>query len=340
MLGRLTSRLRGRRIFKSATGVFLPSMVLLAGCPNECAPAPTPAAPAPPAVAPPLPAPSGAAFVETFQTQAGFTDRFDRGWSGSDPATWPASAGPIMTWLGDHNTSCAGPTTTRTVSVAKKSSVFWWCAPGGDASKGHLMTGVNTAGYNIAWFSPRQWFNNVRRVCWDQNLTDLGGGKWTQVVLISEAEVNRMRGNLGVTGPGFQADGGPTTGIHPADLSTRSGVGGAKMFLGSFEIWRGGTVTGAQDWWSYNGQGFGSTGLADKAARYQHCMVDNENGTITLTQARPGGGRVTSTVKGDLPDGKVRVVFQDDNYDPDKHGGTSTAGDPRYTWHWDNIQIS
>jgi hypothetical protein len=111
------------------------------------------------------------------------------------------------------------------------------------------------------------------------------------------------------------------------------------MFLGAFEIWRGGNITGRLPSWSYNG-GAGSAGLADKAARFQHCMVDNGNGTITLSQARPGGGVATSTVGGDLPNGRVRVVFQDDNYDPDKHGGTSTAGDPRYTWHWDNIQIS
>ena len=96
--------------------------------------------------------------------------------------------------------------------------------------------------------------------------------------------------------------------------------------------------------------------MADKATRYTHCMTDNENGTITISQERPGDARestdcvrvpeeanrwrCTRTVSGDLPDGPVRVVFQDDNYDADKHGGTSTPSDPRYTWHWDNIQIS
>ena len=82
---------------------------------------------------------------------------------------------------------------------------------------------------------------------------------------------------------------------------------------------------------------------SDKAARFQHCMVDNENGTVTLSQGRPDGSVATQTVSGDLPGGAVRVVFQDDNYNPDKHFDGSMhppAGAHLYTWHWDNIQIS
>jgi hypothetical protein len=285
-------------------------------------------------VPPSTEAPSELMFSEDFSTSDGFYARFDHGWSGQDPARWPDSANPRRSWPGDHDASCNGPTTTRQINVADKESVFWWCAPGGDAAKGHVMTGVNTEGYNIAWFSPKQWFDNVTRVCWDQNLTDLGGGKWTQVVLVSEADAARYVGDLGFTGPGFQTDGGPTTGVHPT-----SGSGGSKTFQGSFEIWRGGTVTGQQDWWTLNGSGFGTSGYADKAARYRHCMVDNEDGSVTISQARPDGRTYTQTVRGDLPDGRVRVVFQDDNYNPDKHDGTSGPNDARYTWHWDNIQI-
>jgi hypothetical protein len=37
-----------------------------------------------------------------------------------------------------------------------------------------------------------------------------------------------------------------------------------------------------------------------------------------------------------IPSGKVRVIFQDDNYDPPKRDGY----DPnKLTWHWDNILI-
>jgi len=46
--------------------------------------------------------------------------------------------------------------TSRTITIgagaAGKSGVFYACLPGGDPAKGHLMTSVNTTGYNIAWF--------------------------------------------------------------------------------------------------------------------------------------------------------------------------------------------
>ena len=345
---------RSGRILRSAVGVVLPSVVLLAGCPQECAPAPAPASPAPaPPAAPPAPAPpapppppappvttipsqpplAGVKFVEDFSSTAAFASRFEHGWSGQDPATWPASAGPVLSWLGDHDMSCADPNATaRTISIgpgqAGKESVFYPCLPGGDPAKGHLMTSVNTAGYNIIWFSPKQYFTNVTRVCWDQNVTDEGGGKWTQVVLVARSDAEAHPGDLGFVGPGFQDPNGPSTDAIPT-----SATGGSKMFKGGFLIWRGDTVTGEMS---------GGQTTSDKAARFQHCMTDNNNGTVTLTQARPGGGVATQTVAGDLPNGDVRVVFEDDTYNADKHFDASEHAGPNhtYTWHWDNIQIT
>jgi len=47
---------------------------------------------------------------------------------------------------------------------------------------------------------------------------------------------------------------------------------------------------------------------------------------------------------GSIPNGPIRVVFEDDNYNPDKHhtnaGEVPENGGEGYTWHWDNIQIS
>ena len=54
---------------------------------------------------------------------------------------------------------------------------------------------------------------------------------------------------------------------------------------------------------------------------------------MTYTQQRPTGLH-TVTANGSFPTGAVRVVFQDDTYDADKHGGTG-----RYTVHWDNVTI-
>ena len=58
------------------------------------------------------------------------------------------------------------------------------------------------------------------------------------------------------------------------------------------------------------------------------------NGTVSISQQR-ATGTVTYTTPGAFPNGPVRVIFQDDTYDADKHGGTGL-----YTWHWDNITIS
>jgi hypothetical protein len=288
---------------------------------------------APTTAAPTTVPPAGLAFSEDFASAAAFGQRFDHGWSGQDPATWPASSNPRLSWVGDHDAACGDPAaTSRTVTITKgaagKEGVFYPCLPGGDPAKGHLMTSVNTEGYNIAWFAPKQYFNNVTRVCWDQNMTQLGGGKWTQVVLVAKADAEAANNDLGFVAPPFTDPNGPSTDSFPS-----IGTGGAKMFQGGFEIWRGDNVTGGMG-------GGGST--SDKAARYRHCMVDNENGTVTLTQARPNGTTATSTVSGDLPDGQVRVVFEDDSYNPDKHFDESLqppAGSHLYTWHWDNIQI-
>ena len=35
--------------------------------------------------------------------------------------------------------------------------------------------------------SPKQSFTNVRQVCWDVSLPDLGGGKWANIVRVPEA---------------------------------------------------------------------------------------------------------------------------------------------------------
>ncbi len=322
------------RILRSAVGVVLPSAVLLGGCPQQCAPAPAPESQSA-AVAPP-----GVSFSEDFSVAGSFVSRFDHGWSGLDPATLPDYAGPVRSWLGDHDGSCGDPnlssrTITMGVGAAGKEGIFYQCLPGGDPAKGHVMTSVNSSGYNIAWFSPKQYFTNVTRVCWDQNLTDLGGGKWTQVVLVSRADAQRMNGDLGFVGPGFEDPNGPSTSSFPS-----SSTGGAKMFKGGFEIWRG--APGTDGMAGITGQMSGGMTTSDKAPRFQHCMVDNNNGTVTLTQARPNGTTATQTVPGNLPDGEVRVVFEDDTYNADKHFDESLHAGPNhtYTWHWDNIQIT
>lgn len=312
--------------------------------------------------------PAGLQFSEDFSTADGFYNRFDFGLSqhnshnGEDIATNPGS---MTDWEGDHSMACSGPDQLRPIHVApgfghvtpaqvatatQKSQLFWWCAPGGDAAKGHLMTSTNGFGYLIAYFSPKQTFTDVAEVCWDQNTTDMDS-KWINVVLapIGDVELTTAwRGfeDLGFDPPGFQPSvarpgipaapphaQGPTTNVW-----TPNGVG-LRVENGLMNYWEGADYHSFESFPWYRND--------DKATRYRHCMRDNGDGTITLTQNRPAqcnvaGAGLTAcgprsrTVAGSFPDGEVRVVFHDDMYDPPKRGGYNPS---ELTWHWDNITI-
>jgi len=280
-----------------------------------------------------------AAFEATFDSAADFYDRFDRGYSGFSPWEWNGGGdnGAITSFHGDHDEQCGPPTTSRTVTFGTAaepdfSQVFWHCAPGGDPAKGHVMTGVDTLGYNIAWFSPRPVFTGVGEVCWDINVTAMSQRKWTQVLFVDVDDATRypsVRGSggydLGYTSPDFRQT-APNTGIFPASGT----LAGLKDVAGTFSWFQD------QDTWTEQFAGWpGVEGVTDKAARYQHCLTNQADGTVRVTQDTPSGTR-TVDLPGQIPQGPVKVVFQDDNYDP--------AKDERYdpnvvTWHWDNVRV-
>ena len=287
------------------------------------------------------------AFEAKFETSGDFYDRFDRGYSGQ--ASWNFPNG-VTTYHGDHDLACEGPTTLRDVtlsgsgtSVADWTQMFWYCAPGGDPTKAHIMTGVVSVGYNIAWFSPKPAFSNITKVCWDINETDMGGRKWTQVLFVGAADATRFpsgvssnggltttRGtggfDLGYTSPEFRDPNGPDTGIQP--------VGGT---LAGFKSLHNSPAWFQSDTWQSTISGDTSTitGITDKAARYTHCLENLPNNVLRLTQGTPSGTR-TVDFAGQIPQDARRVVFEDDNYngpkDPDNQPDVNT-------WHWDNVQI-
>jgi hypothetical protein len=278
-------------------------------------------------------------FDAKFETTSDFYDRFDYGYSGFSPWEWNGGGnnGAITEFHGDHNEQCEAPTTQRTVTFGTAdepdlSQVFWHCAPGDDPAKGHLMTGVDTLGYNIAWFSPKPVFTGVSQVCWDMNETAMSHRKWTQVLFVGLDDVTRhpsLRGSggydLGYTSPDFRQT-APNTGIFPAGGT----LAGLKNIAGTFGWFED------QDTWTDVDAGWpGVEGVSDKATRYQHCLANQPNDTIRMTQDTPSGTRVLD-LPGQIPQQPVKVVFQDDNYDPVK--------DERYdpnalTWHWDNVQV-
>lgn len=204
------------------------------------------------------------------------------------------------------------------------------------------MTGLNSSGYALVSFTPQQSFTNVSEVCWDVSLADLGGGKWFNVVLVPDETLFQYPNNnprivqdgegpwqLDYVTPDFEASPGPGM-FNIQDLGSGSGaIFGVKQFRGMTQIYNGHAQL-------YDDQQAGGVWTAggDESTRFHHCFRDNGNDTVTYEQDRGGTSKVV-TVAGSFPDGPVHVLFQDDTYDADKHGGTG-----RYTWHWDNIAIS
>jgi hypothetical protein len=326
-------------------------------------------------------------FSDDFSTND-FAQRFDYGLSGGTPAGRDdpnvAGAGGVFPLKGDHDLSCAGPDTTRNVSLSGEtwtngnhfpnidfSQMFWYCAPTGPAS-GHMMTGLDTTGYNHLWFSPKPEFTAITKVCFDVNETT-EGGKWLEVQFVDHADATRYpsgshpvdsvtaRGtggfDLGYTVPDFRPEAtggdsavGPNNGLQP-----RSGT------LAGLQIIDGGIYTWFhdQDFFSHTGSfspgwpGYASNPNGnppphpnlDKMTRYTHCFANDPNNanqiiiTDTLApgaQALPSGGARTLTIPGHIPQDARRVVFHDAEYDGPKRDLYSAD---RLTWHWDNIQI-
>lgn len=268
----------------------------------------------------------GATFSATFDTPEDFFDRFDRQvLHGADEVT-------VEQWHGDHNGACEGPNTTRPVAIASPddmSQLFWWCAPKGPES-GHVMTSMNTTGYAQVDFSPRQVFDRVSKVCWDQNLSDLGGRKWTQVAVIPESHFQANDGRLDYVRPDLQND------VGSRGVPLEEGDFLFVLLLGSTTVHVGQDVN---DWDDANIEHIEGFDASDKATRYRHCITDLEDGTVQIELfGRRGPDDVEVRIlDGSFTNEPARVIFQDDSYDPPKD--VPALADP-FTWHWDNIEIA
>ncbi|MDO9174096.1 MAG: hypothetical protein Q7V62_04770, partial [Actinomycetota bacterium] len=246
----------------------------------------------------------------------------------------------MQTFNGDHGHNCGGPTTGRSlVENYEVSTHFWYCAPGGDAAKGHFMTGINTEGYVIMAFAPaadngttaRVFPATANQICWDQNITELGARKWTQLIVVNASRYAANGNRIDYVNPEFNDNGG--TGSRAAvrlagdDFLLNNLRNTAHFFNGQTKTY--------SDW-------NGLHNITDKATRYTICVRDNGNGTVTRTQARPGGVVAVSTGPGRFPAGPRVFILEDDSYNPMKafqDGQQQVVTDP-FTWHWDNIRVS
>jgi hypothetical protein len=299
-------------------------------------PAPTPAVPPPtPPATPPasLPASGEVLWSESFSSASGL-DRLVKVISFGENVS---NGNEMQSFNGDHDHACGSPATTRALLEDYQISThFWYCAPGGDAAKGHFMTGINTVGYVTMSFSPkaddgvsaRVFPATATQACWDQNITDLGARKWTQLVVISAARYKANGGGINYINPDFNDNGGDAD-IHLAgdDFLFNNLRNTVHYFNGQSPTFD-----------DYSSPLHGST---DKATRYTICVKDNGNGTVTRTQARPGGTVDSVTGPGRFPAGPRVFIIQDDSYNPMKayESDTQYVTDP-FTWHWDNIRIS
>lgn len=239
-----------------------------------------------------------------------------------------------LTFNGDHDMACGAPTTARVVHEHNRPENVWYCAPAG--GNAHFMTGMNTGSYNIISFAPLNagsviWPATATKVCWDQNLTDLGGRKWNTVTVVSDDTYAANGGDLSYVTTGFEANSGDGTG-GVADPVAKIVSGDSFQFVGVHNSVQYTSALGHQSDFSNNYIGSG-----DKATRFTTCLRDNGNGTVARTQARPTG-LGTVTLPGAFPAGPRVFIFGDDTYNADK-AGDAVLPDP-YTVHWDNITIS
>jgi hypothetical protein len=282
-----------------------------------------------------VPPTGGAQFVATFATAAEFDamnyfagNFIDN--NGNRTADLPPWVETPQTINADHDMSCGDPAaTSRTLGIADVSQFFYHCLPGGDPAKGHIMTAFDTSGYAIIAFSPNQVMQDVSRVCWDVNATEEGGGKWTNMIVVPEALYQQFAPRLDYVTPGFNADSAPgdfniQQSDHPA-----STIWGLKDFRGTLDLFEGDNTL----WYS----GDTTYTTPDKAQRFTKCVTEIAPGQLEITAARATGETSVYRVAGSFPNGPVRVVFQDDMYNPPKRA----LYDPNaVTWHWDNIIIN
>jgi hypothetical protein len=268
-------------------------------------------------------------FTADFSTPADFFDRFQTEiFHGTGPITPQL---PLeRRWFGDHDDQCHPPDTHRPIAVEDLDRQIYWCAPNGPDT-GHVMTSMFTSGYAQIDFAPNRSFTNVRRVCWDQNNTRMGR-KWTQVVVVPESVYQANNRRLGYVHPGLEND------VAVAGVKATNGTYILAFANGSTETFTKAssdpTIGVGPAIYDANFAGFETD---DPAKRWHNCMVDNENGTITYTLERPGTCCSTRTQPGRLPNGPVRVIFQDDTYDAPK--GNVGYDQTKATWHWDSIRV-
>ncbi len=280
-----------------------------------------------------MPPTNASTYVQSFDTAASLNDMV---FEVTDSRPFSGAAG--MSWTGDHaavGDSCGAPETQRPLDskaldrdpatptrfdndLVRNEGFVYWCELGNQ----HIMTSFNSTGYFHMDFRPAQTFTDVSRICWDQNVTSMGG-KWTEVAIIPVDTFNANGQRMDYTHPDRNNPGEP----GGLGLQIRDGV------------WKGQFDPREMD--SSNNQStdrssrLGTT-TQDRRLRTQHCVTDNGNGTVTMQRGTWDGGTQTAVLKGTFPAGEAVVVWSDVGYNPNKRNDHEVDEN---TWHWDNLII-
>lgn len=232
------------------------------------------------------------------------------------------------TFNGDHDNACGNPFTYRplsdnnTVAPNAPGSLVYWC-------NGHFMTAVDTTAYMVIAMTPTNagqtiiFPGNANRFCWNQDLAEHGGRKWVEVAVVSDDRFNANGGGLGYWNPDFN-------GNQAAGSILLSGDDFMFQYL-EVQYFVGQNKT-------YSDFTNNTHSFTDKAGRFQHCLVDNGNGTITFSAAMLNGTVFSRTGPGSFPAGPRVFILMDVSYDPRKDESAKVA-EPS-SIHWDNITVT
>lgn len=283
---------------------------------------------------PPTTQPPGQGFLATFDDPADISlFDFQLHTSSNGP---PCSENPdpgagcvplAPAWLGEHDMACGSVATLRDISGGQVTGddvvtegLVYHCPN----TTGHMMTAVDTGAVAILSFSPDRAFSNITEVCWDQNVNNLGTGKWVNVHIVPEATFQANGGAM------HYVAGADSFGLDPTEIPTPPGALTLTHLRGSYQAWQGNGAGGTQIMW----QGGPADMDPSPAPRYRHCVTDIAGPNLRFTIARPTGITETFDRPGTMPQGDVRVIWQDGSYNPSKHDGTG-----HLTWHWDTISV-
>jgi hypothetical protein len=291
-------------------------------------------------------------------TTALFTETFDAN-SGLDRLTWGVyhrsvahiemgtpepvngadnNAGIYGTWSADHDLACGDAHSQRFISVNTEQDTTGangW-RPLVDSNveqlmyvcRDHVMSSMgDVSGFSILWFAPKAVFSDVNSVSFDVNLTNLGDRKWWKVGVVSDALYNSTY----MASPWMNSGGVETPGHVVSDVGSCD----CSLVLEGpdrlFATWSGAASTAGRQGMAVgsNKVPCGADSGTDKMTRFPVSFTDNDNGTVTFNV-----NGSSCTIAGSFPQCPCRVVFLDQNYNPDKDG--PVVG---HTWHWDNIVV-